>query len=99
ALFKKARDLDKPILAICRGLQLVNVVLGGTLIQDLGEAGNKTHEAGHEDKRHHIGIEPNTLLHELAPAGSADINSAHHQAIDKLGAGLMVNARAADGTI
>ncbi len=99
ALFKKARDRGMPILAICRGLQLVNVVLGGTLIQDLGDTGDKIHEAVYEDKRHLISIEPNTLLHELAPTGKADINSAHHQAIDTLGKGLLPNARAADGTI
>ena len=99
ALFKKARDRDMPILAICRGLQLVNVVLGGTLVQDLGEAGDKIHEGGYEDKRHPVSIEPNTLLHELVSAGKADINSAHHQAISQLGKGLLVNARAADGAI
>jgi len=99
ALFKKARDRDMPVLAICRGLQLVNVVLGGTLVQDLGDAGDKTHEGIYDDKRHSISIVPHTLLHELVPAGSADVNSAHHQAIDKLGTGLQVNARAADGTI
>ena len=99
ALFKKARDRGMPILAICRGLQLVNVVLGGTLVQDLGDAGDKTHEAGYEDKRHTINIEPGTLLYELVGKATADINSAHHQAIDKPGAGLQVNARSADGTI
>lgn len=99
ALFKKARDKDMPVLAVCRGLQLVNVVLGGTLIQDLGEAGDKTHEAGYEDKRHAIAIAPQTLLHELVGSDKADINSAHHQAIDTLGKGLQPNARAADGTI
>jgi len=99
ALFKKARDRDMPILAICRGLQLVNVVLGGSLVQDLGDAGDKIHETVYEDKRHPVHIEPNTLLHELVGNATADINSAHHQAIDKLGTGLLVNARSADGTI
>jgi putative glutamine amidotransferase len=99
ALFKKARDRDMPVLAVCRGLQLVNVVLGGTLVQDLGDAGDKIHEGIYDDKRHSISIVPQTLLHELVPTGSADVNSAHHQAIDKLGTGLQVNARAADGTI
>lgn len=99
ALFKKARDREMPVLAICRGLQLVNVVLGGTLVQDLGDAGDKIHEAVYEDKRHSIRIEQNTLLHELVSGDGADINSAHHQAIDQLGRGLQPNARAADGTI
>lgn len=90
-----------PLLAICRGLQLVNVLNGGKLIQDLGE-GNLIHTKENSiDKQHALKIEKGTLLDEITTLPSSHINSAHHQAIhrDKIGNNLMANAYAEDDSI
>jgi len=98
-LYEYALRNSIPVLAVCRGLQLVNVLQGGNLKQDLG-ALNETHMALEElDKAHGIEIFQNTLLSEIVNTKNGSVNSAHHQAIDKLGEGLMINCRAADGTI
>jgi putative glutamine amidotransferase len=100
SVFGYALEHGLPVLGVCRGLQLINVLRGGTLIQDLGEQGNKTHEAvGDLDMRHGVRIEGDSLLHGIAGSVTGEINSAHHQAIGSLGEGLKVNCRADDGTI
>lgn len=86
----------KPVLGICRGHQIINVWAGGTLIQDLGEEGNRTHRWMEADKVHPICAEG--ILRELYGEEFA-VNSAHHQAVEKVGAGLYVTARAEDGTV
>jgi putative glutamine amidotransferase len=91
-----AWERELPVLGVCRGLQLINVVKGGTLVQDLGEQGDATHQNTPEDKQHRVVPERGSLLEEIA-AGT--VNSAHHQAIGLLGEGLRVNCRAEDGTI
>jgi putative glutamine amidotransferase len=99
SLYESALKNDIPILAVCRGMQLVNVLHGGTLKQDLGVL-NETHKAVEElDKDHEISIDKNSLLGEIVHITSARINSAHHQCIEKLGEGLMINCIATDGTI
>jgi putative glutamine amidotransferase len=69
-------------------------------VQDLGEEADARHEneAG-VDKQHSVSVLPGTLLREVVGMGGGVANSAHHQAIDRLGEGLIVNCRAADGTI
>jgi putative glutamine amidotransferase len=96
-VFETALNLEHPILAICRGHQLVNVALGGNLIQDLG-AGNDIHKRGEEDKQHDIKTEPNTLLQQISGA-TGHINSAHHQAIHDLSDELIANSYSPDGVI
>ncbi|HVS98117.1 MAG TPA: gamma-glutamyl-gamma-aminobutyrate hydrolase family protein [Puia sp.] len=99
AALETALDRRLPVLGVCRGLQLINVVLRGDLVQDLG-AGDAVHEgAAGVDKRHDVVVEPGTLLHEIAAAGRGQVNSAHHQAVGRLGDGLRVSCRAEDGTI
>ena len=96
ALFASALDHSIPVLGICRGLQLINVALNGTLVQNLGDELNKIHE-GSPDKSHAVQIEKDTILGDIVGTEKSEINSAHHQAIDKLGEGLVINARSVDG--
>lgn len=96
-----------PILAICRGMQELNVALGGTLhqrVQDL--PGHFDHSTVmHPDvsvrtaKAHAIAITPGSWLHRVAGMRTALVNSLHNQGIDRLGSGLVVEATAPDGTI
>jgi len=107
ALFERARRNGTPTLAICRGLQVVNVALGGTLIQDLPTqrpeaAGHETDESKRRDRRkidHRVRIESGTRLAGIAGARELEVNSRHHQAIDRAAPGLRVSAVASDGVI
>ncbi|MBI1766854.1 MAG: gamma-glutamyl-gamma-aminobutyrate hydrolase family protein [Bacteroidetes bacterium] len=94
---KKAQENKLPILGICRGLQLINCFFDGSLKQDLGEL-NKTHKGG-PDKTHEVIIDHDTLLHGISQIRNGNVNSSHHQAIDKLGQNLKVNCKANDGII
>ena len=88
----------KPILGICRGEQMINVLFGGTMIQDLGE-GCKTHTAeGRDDKFHTVKAEEGTFVFNLYGA-ELETNSSHHQAVKNVAEGFTVAAHAQDGTI
>lgn len=82
-----------PILGICRGMQLVNVLQGGSLVQDLGQY-NATHKKEDIDKQHTVNIEKNSLLYEIVGSAAGNVNSAHHQSVkpEALGKNLKVNA-------
>lgn len=81
----------KPVLAICRGHQVVNVWLGGALIQDLPPELVAFHQMEEGDRVHPVRAEEGSLLHRLyGPV--FPVNSSHHQALDKLGRGLRVTA-------
>ena len=99
AAFKSARQNNIPVLGVCRGLQLVNCIMGGNLEQDLGKSLNKIHRFEINDKAHGLNIEPGSLLYEITKIKRGVVNSAHHQAVKKLGKGLEINCRADDGTI
>lgn len=98
AALERAWQQGKPVLGVCRGLQLINVACGGTLIQDLGEKGDEIHQNTPADKQHAVVVEPGSLLYDISGEGGV-ANSAHHQAIDFLGDGLRVNCRGDDGVI
>ena len=99
-VFETALNFDHPVLAICRGLQLVNVSLGGDLIQDLEEAGKKDHRRHNEvDGQHAITITAGSLLAEVSQLSTGNINSAHHQAVGNISEELMVSAVSEDGVI
>ncbi|MDR3706884.1 MAG: gamma-glutamyl-gamma-aminobutyrate hydrolase family protein [Capsulimonadaceae bacterium] len=94
---------DIPVLGICRGLQLINVALGGTLMQDIAsqigsEIQHKTHSTA-PGVVHTIDIEPASTLANLHNAIVLQVNSEHHQAIERLGDGLRVTARARDAVV
>jgi putative glutamine amidotransferase len=99
AVLEKALNERKPILGICRGLQLINVYFGGTLHLDNGEAKNKIHKRECEDKIHQIKVEKNSLFHSIVKQEFGVVNSAHHQSIDILGKGLKAVAHTEDGVI
>ncbi len=104
AAFNTAQEKNIPVLGVCRGLQLINCIYGGTLKQDLGKAPNSTHKAEvvnqvQKDKAHGISIETNTLLHDLVNSNRQVVNSAHHQAVQRLGKGLKINCYSDDGLI
>lgn len=90
--YKIALDSNMPVLGICRGMQLINIIHGGTLIQDHGVDDISKNHVGNPDKCHALSIEPNSFLYEIIGEENVMVNSAHHQALDKLGAGLVVNA-------
>jgi len=103
AVTQGAIKRNMPILGICGGEQLLNVILGGTLIQHIPdsienalahEQPNPRHEAGHA-----VSIEQNTLLAKIVGAESIAVNSAHHQAIATAAPGAIINSRAPDGVI
>ena len=99
ATFLLSQHLHIPVLGVCRGMQLINCVLGGDLIQDIGEEANNNHRNQGEDKKHPVIILPRTLLSEITSLQEDDANSAHHQCVNHLGKGLMVNAQSKDGII
>lgn len=98
--FNLARNKGIPVLAICRGMQLVNCIQGGTLIQDMGIKLNKIHRVkDNQDKVHEIKMVDNTIVNEIAKTSLLPVNSAHHQAIGDLGVGLKINCTAGDGNV
>jgi putative glutamine amidotransferase len=100
AVLRMAWGRELPVLGVCRGLQLINITLKGDLVQDLGIAGDGMHEANAGiDKQHEVRIEGDSLLAAVTGEVRGEVNSAHHQAIARLGEGLSVNCYAEDGTI
>ncbi len=93
-IFQYSQENQKPLLGLCRGMQLVNVLQGGKLVQDLGVGDNGIHRAGDADKEHDVTIEKGTLLHQITGLHRGTVNSAHHQVVDAgaIGENLMVNA-------
>lgn len=105
-MFAAARERGLPILGICRGLQLINVAMGGTLIQDIPDErpSSSQHRQDHDDLARDDVTHPVTLLPGTRIAGvygSTNImtNSYHHQAVDDLAAGLIVTGQSDDGTV
>ncbi|MCX7623705.1 MAG: gamma-glutamyl-gamma-aminobutyrate hydrolase family protein [Thermomicrobium sp.] len=106
ALVKAAIARDLPVLAICRGIQVLNVALGGTLIQhipasDPNALNHRQHELGIpvDQPAHPVTIMPESKLAAIVETTTLLVNSFHHQAIDAPAPGLVVTARAPDGVI
>lgn len=100
-LAKLAIEADKPVLGICRGIQLLNVAMGGSLYQDLPSQLNLIHrqkEAGVTDG-HYVNILPGNPLHDAIGESRIKVNTYHHQAIKSVGKGFEIIARADDGII
>jgi putative glutamine amidotransferase len=111
ALVSLARTRRLPILAICRGAQVLNVAYGGTLVQDIpsqvpGALPHKLEVPPHQafELAHEIWLDKDTLLsrlmrERLSDTDACEVNSRHHQAVRQLGPGLIVSATAPDGVI
>lgn len=89
-LIEEAERRELPILGVCRGLQMLNVARGGTLRQ---------HIDGHKEVEHTVVPEPGSQIAVFVGGEDYAVNSRHHQAAERLGSGLAVTARAADGVI
>jgi putative glutamine amidotransferase len=103
ALIGAARARGLPTLAICRGIQILNVALGGTLVQDIPSQCPSALPHARKDARdarvHEVTVDSDSLLATALDAKRVAVNSAHHQSIARLAQGLRVTARAPDGII
>ena len=100
-LMRAALKTGKPVLCICRGMQLLNVVQGGTLLQDIKPLqtyrhADVPHRAG---STHPVELQPGSILAQIFGSDFILVNSLHHQAVDKLGKGLCAVAKSPDGFI
>jgi putative glutamine amidotransferase len=101
AIVRRAFDRRTPVLGICRGHQIINVALGGTLVQDLGEQSAHRRDGVPIERvmsTHGVSIDSGTSLARSLGL-TASTQSAHHQAVDRLGSGLRSAATASDGLI
>lgn len=96
-LIRRFLALEKPIFGICRGHQILNVALGGTLVQDLPDTSHNHDDANDCDRIHPVRV-LHPVLQELYGRQFIS-NSSHHQAVDRLGEGLAVTCTAEDGVI
>lgn len=102
-LFKALLRLDKPVLAICGGEQLINVALGGTLLQDIPEMvpGALVHEQKKpkDQTQHWVNAAEGSLLARATGSTRLRVNSTHHQGVDRPGRGLCISGTSPDGVI
>jgi putative glutamine amidotransferase len=103
ALAREALERDRPLLAICRGHQVLNVATGGTLVQDipseLGMSVDHDPDVERWVAAHDVKILQGTRLRAILGRDEMAVNSFHHQAVAELGQGLVVSARSSDGVI
>jgi len=96
-MFDQARRRDLPVLGICRGQQVINVAMGGTLVQHLDDHDVRGHGRSH--LAHSIHVDPGSELARAAGEHQIRVNSFHHQAVKRLAGGLHESARGDDGTV
>ena len=103
ALLAAVEARRMPVMGICLGSQLMNVYRGGSMhqfIPDLGLSPTLEHrKVGDSETRHTASVQPGTLLHQIVGSDEVLVNSSHKQAMNKIGRGLVVSARAADGVV
>jgi putative glutamine amidotransferase len=96
-LFQEAQGRRLPVMGICRGQQVINVALGGTLVQHL--EGHEVRSFGRSHLAHEVDVDPASELGRAAGDEHIRVNSLHHQAIGRLAPGLVPSARGEDGTV
>jgi putative glutamine amidotransferase len=96
AVLRAAEARGLPVLGVCRGAQAINIARGGTLRQHVG---GHSQDAAATRGAHAVRIAPRSRLREIVRARELQVNSFHHQAVDRLGDGLRLSARAPDGTV
>ena len=89
SLFRKAMENDMPVFGICRGIQIMNVAMGGSLYQDIPP----------HDSWHPIKVEPDSLLKKITCESIPEVTSSHHQAVNRIGDGFKVTAQSKDGIV
>ena len=103
ALVEEARARGTPVLAICRGIQILNVALGGSLVQDIATQCESTidhdEEGARTSRSHEISIEPGSLIAKAVGTEHCSVNSFHHQSVKRVADGMRVTARSPDGII
>lgn len=106
AIVAATHNQDKPLLAICRGLQLLNVALGGTIAQEITRKGT-AHEPIPDDadpvevnqRRHPVHLEPSSLVSAIYGTSEIKVNTLHHQGIQRLAPGLIIEGKTEDGLV
>ncbi len=102
-LLEESFRMEKPLLAICYGIQILNVFLGGTLWQDIGtevkDSIQHSHTSPDDHRSHPVQVQNGSLLFSFAGQSDIRVNSYHHQGIRQLSAALQVSARAPDGIV
>lgn len=98
-MIRHALDVGLPLLGICRGAQLINVVLGGSLHRDIRDMRIKTSNKRTPFPSKQASLISRSRMSHLIGATGAPINSLHHQAVDRLGDGLRISGRDADGIV
>jgi putative glutamine amidotransferase len=103
ALVEEARARGTPVLAICRGIQILNVALGGTLIQDIPSQCrtdiDHDDEGARNSRTHEVDVEPGSLIARAVGSEHLSVNSFHHQSVKRVADGMKVTARSPDGVI
>ena len=103
ALIKEAQKRGTPVLAICRGIQILNVALGGTLVQDIPSQCETDiahdEESARDSRTHEISVEPGSLIATAIATEHCTVNSFHHQSVKRVADGMRVTARSPDGII
>jgi len=103
AMVKEAYKLGLPIFGICRGVQIINAVLGGTIHQhiypDGPDAIQHRQSAPGWHRHHHIEVRPGTILASAIGEGCIGVNSYHHQVVEKIAPGLVISATSPDGLV
>ena len=103
ALVEEARARGLPVFAICRGIQILNVALGGTLVQDIPSQCHTDidhdEEGARNSRTHEVSIEPGSLIAGAVGTEHLSVNSFHHQSVKRVADGMKVTARSPDGVI